>query len=163
MNGVNHYYCKKWRGNEWKVGSWFQVELADEDFSQTWRLSYLSHTIRGGGGSWLRPNDIILCRRLWTKDGFMGAKADDLEVETKLWSRKEEFKDLIKIGPYLIPKKVRLTQGKERDETYTIRKVEFSNEPSINWFGKIKQKYFDRDSNLRTVDLNEPGIVPRKK
>jgi hypothetical protein len=163
MRGFDHYYCKKWQGSQWKGGSWFRVELAVKDFSETWGLSRFAHRTRGGGGGWFGPNDIILARRLWSGDKFVGASPATLTAETQQWSRKEEFMDLMRIGPYQIPRKIRLTERGNREETYTIRKVEFTTQPTDDWYVKVRQKYFDREPTLQNVDLDEPGVLPTSR
>jgi hypothetical protein len=158
MRGANYYYCRKWNNQEWKDGSWFNLELAIPDFAMHWGLGRGRFGTRGGGGSSLgRPEDLVLARRLWNGTNFIGADVNNLTAEEPEWDLQEEFQKLEKVGPYLIPKRIRFSEGDERDETYIIRKVEFWNQPSTNWFWDVKKKYFDHDSAMRTNDLNEPG------
>lgn len=160
MRDADYYYCRKWNDAQWKVGTWFHLELAVLNFAESWGLYFKSFETIGGGGSWLgRPEDLVLARRLWNGTNFIGADVNNLTAEEHEWHLQEEFQKLEKIGPFLIPKRIRFSEGDERDETYTIKKVEFWNEPSTNWFWDVKQKYFDHGSNSRTNDLDEPGPV----
>ncbi len=163
MRGFDYYYCRRWSGNEWKAGSWFRVELAMKDFSQGWGLTYLPGAIHGGGGSWFGTKDLILARRLWSGDQFVGANTNTLDVEDLHWRREEEFSKLMKFGPYMIPRKITFTEREEGEEIYTIRKVEFDSKPTEDWFTKIKQKYFDRNPVMMEADLDEPGVGPRRR
>lgn len=154
MRREDYYYCRKWNNPEWKVGSWYEMNLAIPGCAWHWRIRYKSFEIGGGGGSWLgRPEDLIPARRLWNGTNFVGANINELTAEERGWA-KEEFQKLEKVGPYLVPRRIKFS-GSDGDEIYTIKKVEFWNEPSTNWFWDVKRKYVD--SGTMTNDLDEPG------
>jgi hypothetical protein len=118
----------------------------------------------GGGGSWYGDN--LLAQKLWNKQEFVGANNDNLIFEESQWpKRKEEFSDLVKVGHWLIPRHIRLTQpgGDAREENYYIKRIEFLPTPDTNWFEQVFQKYADHNSDLRTKDLGEPGVAPGKR
>lgn len=73
------------------------------------------------------------------------------------------FSKLTRFGPFLIPRTIKLSEGNERIETYTIKRVEFDVQPSEAWFEQIRRKYFDRDPALRSANLGEPGVTPEKR
>jgi len=56
-----------------------------------------------------------------------------------------------------------MTESQTRWIGVPFKTVEFANQPSKDWFLKIKEKYFDRDPDLRNADPNEPGVFPSKK
>jgi len=157
IRGSDYYYCRKWNDPEWKIGSWYEVELAIPDFAGHWGLSRGRLGSRGGGGSgYGSPDDLMPARRLWNGKSFVGANTNELEVETYPGRQQEMFKKLKKVGPYLIPKQIRYLEGDRREENYTICKVEFWNEPSTNWYWEVKRKYFDFVRSM-TNNLHEPG------
>jgi hypothetical protein len=164
MRGADYYYRRQWNNQEWKDGSWYNMELDIPDFAMQWGLHRGRFGTGGGGGSSLgRPQDLVLARRLWNGTNFIGANTNVLTAEERDWNIKEEFRQLENVGPFLIPKQIVFSNYNGRDETYTIRKVEFWNQPSTNWFWDVKQKYFDHVSTMRTTDLNEPGPFLGKK
>lgn len=164
MRGHDYYYCRKWHGNDWRVGSWYRVEIANHGEGYSWGLASLSHTTRGTGGSWY--GDDLLAQRLWNKQLFVGADKNTLVFEEQKWpKRREEFSHLVSVGRWLIPKHIRLTRpgSDAREENYYIKKIEFLATPDTNWFEQVFHKYADRDPDLRTKDLGEPGVAPGKR
>lgn len=164
MRGSDYYYCRKWQGYDWRIGSWFRVEIANHGEGYSWGLARLSHTTRGTGGSWY--GDHLLAQRLWDKNEFVGASVTNLIFEESKWpKRKEEFDDLTKIGRWLIPKHIRLTEpgSDQREENYYIKRIEFLPTPDTNWFDHVMAKYADHESEFRSVDLGEPGVSPNKR
>jgi hypothetical protein len=161
MRGADYYYCRKWNKHRWEAGSWFTMELdISPDVAFGWGLHCNGFGSGGGGGfSAGLPNDLVLARRLWNGTNFIGANTNELIAEERRWDRKEEFQKLEKVGPYLIPKQIKFSNFNSSDrnrkvETYTILQVEFSDEPSTNWFLDVKRKYYDHSL---TTDLDEPG------
>ena len=162
--GFDYYYCERWRGHEWKVGSWYQIELAMPGFSGTRHLGKLGHTTRGGGSpSEVDPADSIrLARHLWrTNNEFIGAGAEKQIVRGK-YGPLEQYFNLERHSPYLIPRKIILSDA-ERREVYTVRKIEFWPTPSSEWYAQIQRKYFAQDTNWTAIDLGEPWVRYRKK
>lgn len=161
MRGHDYYYCRKWHGYDWRVGSWFRVEIANHGEGWSWGLASLSHTTRGTGGSWYVDN--LLGQRLWDSQKFVGADLNNLVVEQTKWpNRTEEFAKLVKVARWMIPTHIRLTE-KERTENYYIKKIEFQSTPNTNWFEHVMAKYADHNSEFRSVDLGEPGVAPVKR
>jgi hypothetical protein len=164
MRGHNYYYCRKWHGNVWRPGSWFNVEVANHGEGFQFGLHCSSVGTGGGGGSWY--GDHLVAQRLWNKQEFVGANKDDLIFKEAQWpKRKEEFSHLVKVGRWLIPAHIRLTQSGNdaREENYYIKKIEFLPTPDTNWFEQVFKKYSDLKSDLRTKDLDEPGVAPGKR
>ncbi|HKS36012.1 MAG TPA: hypothetical protein VJW76_02405 [Verrucomicrobiae bacterium] len=163
MNGFDHYYCKRWHGRDWKEGSWYRLELVLRDFAEVTTLRQPPHTTRGGCGPIVADDQaIVLARRLWDKSGFVGANADLLIAEDRRWHRTEEFQKLQKVGRWLVPKKIVLTDRNERIETFNVRKVEFWTRPGDDWFERVKRKHYDRERDVLSQDLGEPGVDPLK-
>jgi hypothetical protein len=164
MRGADYYYCEEWNDPEWENGSWYRLYLAIPDFAQSWGLSRGRFGTRGGGGSWLgRSEDLVLARRLWNGTNFIGATTNDTVAEERQPQVREEFEDLEKVGPFLIPKRINFESFSGGSKTYNIKKIEFWNRQSTNWFLDVKRKHFDRDSSLQTIDLNEPGPIHGKR
>lgn len=162
MRGANYYYCRKWRGSEWRVGSWFRVEIATNGSGYSWGLASMRHTTRGTGGSWNHDN--LLTARMWEGDVFRGGTASNLVAYGGSHaSRAAEYKDLVNVGRWQIPTHIRLTEGNQRIENYQIRRIEFWPKPDPNWFGQIIAKYADRSPEFRNADLGEPGVAPGKR
>lgn len=164
MRGHNYYYCRKWHGYDWRVGSWFRVEIANHGEGWSWGLASLSHTTRGTGGSWHRDN--LLAQRLWDNKKFVGADPNNLAIEESKWpNRKEGFGKLVKVGRWMIPTRIHISnEGSDaRNENYYIKKIEFLPTPDTNWFEHVMAKYADHNSEFRSVDLGEPGVAPRKR
>jgi hypothetical protein len=157
MHGEDYYYCKRWHGREWKVGSWYNVQLAMPGFCERRQLSRLGHTTRGGGGS-CDPDGIFVARNLWRTNRFVGADESALIYERN--GARQEFRNFFAFGPFSLPRIIVFAEGNMRQETYTVRKVEFLNSPKTNWFELIKGKHFDRIPQLRTAHLDEPGVEP---
>ncbi|HTV42400.1 MAG TPA: hypothetical protein VMF08_17665 [Candidatus Sulfotelmatobacter sp.] len=156
MRGSDFYYSRRWNTREWEIGSWYQMQLAMPGCAWQFGLRETDHETGGGGGSWYgQPGDLIPARRLWDGTNFIGANTNGLTAEEPEWHIKEEFQKLQKVGPYLIPRRIIYTVGQGGPEDiYTVKKVEFWNEPSTNWFWKVRQKYVD---GATTNDLHEPN------
>ena len=160
MRGADYYYCRKWNNQKWENGSWFTMELdISPDVAFVRGLHCNGFGSGGGGFSAGLPNDLVLARRLWNGTNFIGANTNELIAEERRWDRKEEFQKLDKVGPFLIPKQIKFSNHNSSDqdrkvETYTILQIEFSDEPSTNWFWDVKRKYYDHSL---TTDLDEPG------
>lgn len=166
MRGKDYYYCKKWHGRDWRVGSWYRVQIAVDGEGRSSNLRSLSHTTRGGGGTWLADDDaIVVARRLWDGSNFVGAAGQDLVAERRAWPHQlEEFSKLVKIGPWSIPTHIRFSEKDGPTENFYIRKIEFWHAPDTNWFELVMAKYRpNRTPELRTKDLDEPGITPSQK
>ncbi len=160
MRGREYYYRKVWRGSDWRVGSFFDVMIQTPESWFRLDLRRLPHTTRGGGsGGVFDDATIMLARRLWSTTGFVGANQAELVAEDRL-GQIEEFKGLIQVGPWQIPRKIRLSRGTERVENFVIHKVEFSALPKAEWFQQILAKYRDQDLNYATIE--EPGVRPGK-
>jgi hypothetical protein len=163
MRGHDYYYCRKWHGYDWRVGSWFRVEIANRGHGYSWGLASLSHTTRGTGGTW--GGDNLWTQKLWDGSTFIGANTENLVMEQYRWPyRKEEFGKLVKVGRWMIPTRIRLADkgNEEREENYYIKKIEFLPTPDTNWFEQVMQKYSEPKSDLRFIDLGEPGVAPGK-
>jgi len=170
MRGADYYYCRRWNSFEWKHGSWFEMDLSIPGFSMTRALISRPLATQGGGGSWSRSQDLVLARRLWNGTNFIGANPNEMVAEESEWHAREEFRKLKKVGPYLIPREIIFSDGLDsgghywgETGTYTIKKVEFWNQPSTNWFWAVKRQHFDYGSFERTNDLHEPGLILGKK
>jgi len=164
MRGSEYYYCRRWNGYDWRPGSWFNVETANHGEGFHFGLHCSSMGSGGGGGSWYGYN--LAAQRLWNKQEFVGASEDNLVFEETQWpKRKEEFSDLVKVGRWLIPTHIRLTQpgSDAREENYYIKKIEFLPTPDTNWFEQVFQKYAGQKADLRAKDLGEPGVAPGKR
>lgn len=160
MRGADYYYSREWNNLQWKVGSWFGMHLVIPGYAWHYGLGYRTFEVGGGGGSgYGASGDIIPARRLWKGTNFIGANTDELIANEPQWHNTEEFQNLEKVGPYLIPRRIIYSGGIAGQEIYTIKKVEFWNEPSTNWFWDLKKKYIDHDSEMMGKNLNEPGPV----
>ena len=163
MRGADYYYCKTWNKAEWKPGAWSQLELDIPDFAMHLGLHCGRFGSGGGGGSSLGgPEDLVLARRLWSGTTFIGAKTNETVAEEREWGIREEFHNLETVGPWLIPKLIKFSTRLAGEETYTIKKVEFWNQPSTNWFLEVKHAHFD-PGFTRTNDLHEPGPLPWRR
>lgn len=190
MRGADYYYCRRWQGTDLKeVGSRFQLELELADFNGRWAMMKLPHTTRGRGGSTGGFNDrVVVGRRLWEGERFVGAKPEErfLKLVHRSWAgggsttrfvgpapdesvipdgswEIEEFTKLVQVGRHLIPTRISYTDsGNERRETYEVKRIEFSNRPTADWFQAIRKKHFERDPNpaYKNEALDEPGPFP---
>jgi hypothetical protein len=156
MRGADYYYAERWMGHLWVYGSWDQLLLSLPDYSGAWNRSYSGsgHHGRGtsGEGSY---EGLLLARRLWRGEDFIGAEASD---EVSIKGATERFSDLLQYGPFKIPERIEfMDKDQGQDEVYHIRKVEFLKEPDTNWFRLIQQKYFEHNDSLRSTNLNEAG------
>lgn len=162
MRGVDYYYARKWNNPEWKVGTRFEMQLAIPNCAWRWGAHKGRMGSSGGGGSWFgAPEDIIPARRLWNGNNFIGAKTNELTANEPEWHVTEQFQKLEKVGLYLIPGRIIYSIGDSPQEIYTIKKVEFWNLPTTNWFWDLKKKYVD--GKMLTNDLHEPGPVLRSR
>jgi hypothetical protein len=154
MRGADYYYCRRWNHGD----TTWHLALAIPGFSFHRALVGSG----GGGGSWSRPEDLVLARRLWNGTNFVGAKIDETVAEQSERHVREEFQDLEHVGSYLIPKRIIFSDRFGWNGTYIINKMEFGNDPSTNWFWAVKHENFDPGSFIRTKDLGEPGRVIRR-
>ena len=157
MRGPDYYYAERWTGNLWKYDSWDALTLSLPDFSGTWNRSYSGSGHHGRGGSSGASDDrLLVARRLWRGQEFVGATSPD---EFSLRRATERFSNLKQFGRFQIPLQMEWTED-DRREVLHVRRVEFLNEPGTNWFLQIKQKYFDHDEGARQLwktNLNEAG------
>ncbi len=163
MRGADYYYAERWKGKFDRQGSWDALTLAMPDFYGTWNRSI---TITGGhgrgGGSDHRYEGLLVARRLWQGPEFIGATAAD---EFTLPRATERFFDLKPFGRYQIPQRIEWSEG-DSYEVLHIRRVEFLNAPSTNWFGTIREKYFEHGENQRELwktNLHEAGWAGEEK
>jgi hypothetical protein len=157
MRGADYYYAERWTGHQRKRGSWDALTLSLPQFSGRWNRSYAGTGHKGRGGSAPSSDDTLLvARRLWRGDEFIGAAAAD---EFSLRGATERFSRLKHAGRFHIPQRIEWSDGNRR-EVLHVRRVELLNEPGTNWFAQIQQKYFgdleDR-ARLRGTNLDEAG------
>jgi hypothetical protein len=95
---------------------------------------------------------------MWSTNAFIGADSAP-SVESR-YGEREVYSDIFAVGPFQIPRTIIYSEGNERRETYTVRKVEFLSQPSTNWFEQVKGKHFERVNSLQK--LEEPGISPAR-
>ena len=160
--GSTNYYLKEWRGEARKEnGSGYNISLISGDFGARTHRRWLSYATQGGGGG-LSPDITIEClaRRLWTTNGFIGARPDELAV--KQWNKTEDFSNLEKFGPYLLPRKIITTEtfnpGQVLTREYTVETIIFSDEPTLEWLDKIKETYFK--NYLRAIEKPQTNATP---
>ena len=157
MRGADYYYAERWTGHQRKYGSWKTLTLSMPDFSGTWNRRYSAYGTKGGGtSSESSDSSLLIARRLWQGQEFVGAISED---EFSLNGTTEHFFDLKQHGRFKIPERIKWT-SEYRRETLHIRRVEFLNEPNPDWFVLIKQKYFGRGDESRQLwktNLNEAG------
>jgi hypothetical protein len=162
MRGADYYYRKTWNQMDWGMGARFDLELDTPEFSMTWGLHRSGAGTGGGGGFSPAPNDgLVLARRLWNGINFVGADTNRLSFEENPSGMREDFANLKKVGPWLIPMQIKF-RGLHSG-VYTVRKVEFWTEPDTNWYFQVKRKYLDHDPSAATNDLHEPGLVRGRK
>ncbi len=102
------------------------------------------------------PEGLLVGRRLWRGDEFIGASAAD---EVKIRGATERFSNLKKFGRFQIPRRIEFTERDTR-EVLRVRRVEFLNRPGTNWFFAINQKYWEHGegrSQMWKTNLNEAG------
>ena len=157
MRGTNYYYAERWIGHQWKYNSWDSLTLSLPDFSGTWGRSFAGSGHHGRGGSSDASDDSLLVgRRLWRGDEFIGATAAD---EYSLDHQSERFLKLKQMGRFQIPELIEFYDG-VRKEILHVRKVEFLNQPDPDWFCLIQQKYFGHGESSRQLygtNLHEAG------
>lgn len=163
MRGADYYYAERWTGHHWKYGSWDALTLSLPDFSGTWNRSYSGSGHHGRGGSSEASDDrLLVARRLWREQEFVGAAGPE---EVSIRGATERFSKLKQYGRFQIPERIEWMEG-DRREVLQVRRVEFLNEPGTNWFLMIKQKYFDHGDGSRQLwktNLNEAGWSGEQK
>ena len=155
MRGADYYYAERWTGSYWKYNSWDNLKLLTPEAGWNCTRSYSGsgHHGRGGGMS---GNELLVARRLWRGNEFVGATAPD---EVRAGQASERFAELKTYGRFKIPMRMEFTEGDTR-EVLHVRRVEFLSRPSTNWFHAINEKYFGSFSsrtNLWRTNLNEAG------
>jgi hypothetical protein len=86
----------------------------------------------------------LVAQDLWGDLGFVGA-TDENQTMKDLWKSTETFQSLEQRGKFKIPGKILLTNnhdGREQTSVYIVKRIEFRNEPTTDWFAQMKQKYF---------------------
>ncbi len=153
MRGYDRYYEKLWTGNSRTYNTFAFMRLALTNFYGTynWSLSGSGHHGRGGSSEATYVG-LLPARRLWHGDEFIGAN-DSLIVSNK--NQTEIFTKLQQIGPYKIPGEIEFNEGGHH-EVFTVHRVEFLSQPTVEWFDLVRQKHFGNDQKLRGVDLGEP-------
>jgi hypothetical protein len=162
MRGADFYYAERWTGNLMKYGSWDALTLSLPDFAWNMTRSYSGSGHHGRGGSFDGERRLLVGRRLWLGEHFIGARAAD---EYSLNESSERFSKLKQYGQFMIPEQIELNE-RDRSEVLHVRRVEFLNEPGTNWFHLIKQKYFDHGDGsqlLWKTNLNEAGWSADRK
>jgi hypothetical protein len=158
MRGSDYYYSDRWTGPSWKYGSWDALELSLPGFYGTQDRSYSKSGHHGGGMSQDSSDELLVAQRLWRRSEFVGASVAD---ENSFQEITERFSELKQFGKFQIPERIEFTdREQDRHEVFQIRRVEFLNQPSTNWFLMIKEKYFDhsdRAKQLWMTNLNEVG------
>lgn len=153
MRGRNQYFRREWVGESGKRGSWWHVELIDSGFRGTMGRRFGRFGTKGGGGmnEWdgVSTNEIPLCvaQNLWEESGFTGATEENLTRQDR-WRQTETFQNLEVRGRYRIPRKILFTKdhgtyyGGVQTTTYFVKRIEFRNEPTVDWFSELKRKHF---------------------
>ena len=176
MRGTDYYFLKCWHGNPTNmpsaassgsshfvpfVGSglpgWWQIQLIVSDLEFTMGRTWGPFGAKSGGGggagraNWLAPG-----RRLWNQSGFVGA-VEEGQVN-KEWYATEVFKSVKQVGEFKIPRVIEFDRG-DSFETYTIRKCEFRNEPTVDWFLAQRKEYCGSyQDRLKSAVTNSPSL-----
>jgi hypothetical protein len=154
MRGADYYYAERWTGHGWKYGSWDNLTICVPGRPLMRNRSFSGSGHHGGGGG--ADDRLLVGRRLWDGDKFIGATMPD---EHSVDGATERFSKLKRFGQYDIPMRIEFTKG-DRREVLKVRRVEFLNEPGTNWFWLVQQKYFDHSEEsqqLWKTNLNEAG------
>jgi hypothetical protein len=153
MRGRDQYFRRTWIGREGKLGAGWGVELILGEFSGHYGFGYRRGSAGGGGGSnnfsGVPADEIPLCvaQDLWDSTGFVGAAEENQTLKDK-WGHTEVFQKLEQRGKFKIPRKISFTTnhgtlyGGEQTSVYIVKRIEFRNEPTTDWFEQMKQKYF---------------------
>jgi energy-coupling factor transporter transmembrane protein EcfT len=151
MRGAEYYYAERWHGYPSKNGSWDALYLGLPEFYGV-RNSSRTGSGRHGGG-WSSPASpdeekrLLVARRLWRGQEFIGAKSSD---DYTLGHAKERFSELRQFGRFQIPMHIEWSEGGGW-ESFRVRRVEFLPGPDTNWFEMIGQKYFTERRTLPIV------------
>ena len=121
MRGHDLYLRREWNSGHW--WKWEVESLVTNHYRHPmarWRRMGFGG---GGGGGEYGQGLLVLARRLWSSNGFVGASGGQLCFIDKDHERSEEFAELKELGPYRIPMSIKFT---DRDgvKVYHVRRNE---------------------------------------
>ena len=146
MRGRDLYFRREWKR---RLSGWrWRVEMITTNSYSDGLIRWKGMGSGGGGsGSENGKNEIVVGRRMWTETNFVGVLKEFTRETTGSDFKKktEEFLDLEKYGPFLIPKRIIFKNWDKQVFTYKVEQVQFRNDPDERWF--IKRDRFHRSPN----------------
>jgi hypothetical protein len=146
MRGRDLYFKREWKTF---IGGWnWTIELGVTNYYGLLGIRWRGNGSGGGGTHGFGAAEKLLPgRRLWGSTNFLGASNDFLKLTNGTYysnfrKETEEFSDLKKFGPYLIPQRIVFVSWDESQFTYRVKKVQFRNDPTASWFVEIRDKRF---------------------
>ncbi len=141
MLGPDCYFRREWRQ---RFGGWrWRVEMAVTNFYSDISISWRGYGSGGGGtDGYDGVNRLLVGRRLWAGASFAGASTNSLHATSGgSFRRTEEFSDLVRHGPFLIPRRIIFTNWDHRVFTYRVKGVLFRNDPDSSWFLEKRKRF----------------------
>lgn len=160
MRGWDSYYLKQWKGHPPKPRSRTFMQVACHGEGASWGTRHGRFGSKGGGGG-IRADEtaLLVARRLWDGDKFVGViEGAERAQDDRFAGATEEFSQMFTHGPWLIPGQIEFIRDGRSKEVYRVRRVEFQTEPVEIWFENVKRKHLDYDPELQKVDLGEPPL-----
>jgi hypothetical protein len=176
MRGRDLYFAKEWATPKKHYQEW-EVHLIKDTFDG---YEFLGSGGGGGGGGRVvggrspEVTALYVARNLWDKSGFVGATNEN-QTSKDGWHQIEVFQDLEQRGKYKIPRRILFTSTSntqwsshvwsfgspenfdgDKPAVYMIKRIEFRNEPSPEWFDQMGQKYFSTFDHFKVT--NAPPI-----
>jgi hypothetical protein len=140
MDGFDRYYRKETYPQPTKedmertrTPSRERVELAIDDFYDSKDRAYVA-------------------RRLWQGSKFRGVAADELREMVEYGHYTEEFLTSVSREHFPVPCLIKWMEGSQRIITYTIEKVEFTNQHNPQFFADARKKYWDERDHLLVAE-----------